>query len=80
MASTSDSGSALVCGVLCFIQNKISYVPEDKLKEVVLRGFSDSEIEQAKNLVFEVASKVPELKDVEVEEEHESQEESRIRR
>ena len=56
MATTANSSSVVVCGVLCFIQNKISYVPADKLREVVARGFGEDEVTRAKDLLFESAS------------------------
>ena len=64
MALTSDDGAAVVCGVLCFAQNKMGYLPVDKLQEVLVRGFGEVEIERGKELVFEAAGKFPELKSI----------------
>ena len=61
MASTCESGSATVCSVLCFIQNKMKYLPADKLGEVVLCG---DEIGKGKDLIFEAASKCVDLKSI----------------
>ena len=61
MASSIDSGTSVVCGVLCFIQNKMSYVPMDTLGEIVKRGFGEQEVEKVKALVFEAASGLAQL-------------------
>ena len=61
---SGDSRSVIVCGVLCYIQNKVRYVPCDTLKKVVLRAFSEEEIHPAKDLIFEDSSVLLALKDV----------------
>ena len=60
----ADSSSVVVCGVLCFIQNKIGYVPSVKLGEVVSKGFEEEEVVRAKDLIFEAASHVSGLRNV----------------
>ena len=60
----ADSSSVVVCGVLCFIQNKIGYVPSEKLGEVVSKGFEEEEVVRAKDLIFEAASHVSGLRNV----------------
>ena len=60
--ATSECESVVVCSVLCFIQNKMSYLPVEKLGEVVTRGFGENEVGQAKDLMFEVAANFLELK------------------
>lgn len=61
MAGTSDSGAVVVCEVLCFMQNKVCYVPFDTLGSIVKKGFKAEEVERAKSLIFEAASKHTEL-------------------
>ena len=61
MASLNDSGEVVVCCALCFVQNKLSYVPLDTLSSVVRRGFEAEEVDKAKTLLFEAAAHVTEL-------------------
>ena len=69
MANTDDSGVVVVCGVLCFLQNKMHCVPIETLGNVAKTGFEAGEIETAKALIFEAASK---------EKEENNQEEHRV--
>ena len=64
MAQSSVTSPAVVCGLLCFVQNKMSHVPFDALKEVVVKGFSEDEVVRAKDLIFDAASNVDVLKDM----------------
>ena len=57
MACTNGSGAVVVCGVLCFIQNKMQCVPLDTLGNVVKKGFGPDMIETAKKLIFDAVSK-----------------------
>ena len=47
--------------VLCFLQNKIQYVPGNKLVDIVASGFKPLQIEKAKEQLFEAASAIAEL-------------------
>ena len=53
----ADSGVVVVCGVLCFLQNKMHCVSIETLGNVAKTGFEAGEIETAKALIFEAASK-----------------------
>lgn len=51
-----DSGAVIVCGLLCFAQNKMNYVPMDTLADVLRRGFREEEVEKAKDTLFGAAA------------------------
>ena len=55
MANTGDSGVVVVCGVLCFLQNKMHF---ETLRNVAKTGFEAGEIETAKALIFEAGERV----------------------
>ena len=57
MACTNDSSAVVVCGVLCFLQNKMHCALVDTLGNVVKKGFEAGEIETTKSLIFEAALK-----------------------
>ena len=40
----------------------MSYLPAEKLAEVVMKGFGETEVERAKNILFEAATNFSELK------------------
>ena len=62
--NSTDLGTVAVCGVFCYKQNKLSYVPADTLKEVVMKGFSEEDISRGKDMAFEAPSSLSTLKDV----------------
>ena len=50
--------------LLCFLQNKVHYVPVDTLVEVVVGGFDAGQIEKAKEQLFEAVTTCSQLNHV----------------
>lgn len=56
----------VVNDLLCFVQNKLECYPAEKLKSVIISGFSDELISVARDILFDITSKHEKRNDVNV--------------
>ena len=56
LSSTANSDGIVINELLCFIQNKLDVLPVDSISQLCVSTFCESDIEEAKKLLYDTCS------------------------